>query len=133
MPKRTRKAAADRAAPYIDSPLMTQRVRHGRHVSAKIDGNFGVYRTRKRIGARGVGECNCPSEVWPCKHLRALEATWRANPESFFDLQPFIVSLTSYSKADLLRAIGEIALRAPEVLSVFGVADGVEHDDDGAA
>jgi hypothetical protein len=65
--------------------------------------------------------------------VRALEATWRANPESFFDLQPFIESLASHSKADLLRAIVEIALRAPEALSEFGVADFVERDDDGEA
>jgi SWIM zinc finger len=130
VPKRVRKIAADRAAPYIDSPLMTQRVRHGRQISARIDGNYGVYRTRKRIGARGAGTCSCPSEGWPCKHLRALEATWRANPESFFDLQPVLESLAGQSKADLIRAVGEMALRAPETLSVFGVTNLIEHDDE---
>jgi hypothetical protein len=123
VPKRVRKITADRAAQYIDSPLMTQRVRHGRCISARIDGNYGVYRTQKRIGPRRVGTCNCPSEGWPCKHLRALEVTWRANPESFFDLQLFLESLAGQSKADLLRAVGEMALRAPETLSVFGVTD----------
>jgi hypothetical protein len=130
--KRARKIAADRAAPYIDSPLMTQRVRHGRQISARVDGNYGVYRTQKRIGARGAGTCNCPSEDWPCKHLRALEATWKANPESFFDLRPFLVSLAAQSKADLIRAIGDVALQAPEALAAFGVTDFIEHDEDEA-
>ena len=89
-----------------------------------------MYRTQKRIGARGAGTCNCPSESWPCKHLRALEATWRANPQSFFNLQSFLGSLAGQSKADLLRAIGEMALRAPETLSVFGVTAFIEHDDE---
>jgi uncharacterized Zn finger protein len=108
---------------------MTLRVRLGRQISARIDGSYGVYRTQKRVGPRGSGTCNCPSEAWPCKHLRALEATWRANPTSFFDIQPFLDSLVGYSKAELVRAIGDMALRAPEALSVFGVADLIDSDD----
>lgn len=129
MPKRARKVAVDRARPYIDSLLMTQRVRLGRQISARIDGSYGVYRTQKRIGPRGPGTCNCPSEGWPCKHLRALEATWRANPTSFFDIQPFLDSLAVHSWADLVRAIGDMALRAPEGLTVFGVAGFTDSDD----
>jgi hypothetical protein len=129
VPKRARKLAVDRARPYIDSPLMTQRVRLGPQISARIDGSYGVYRTQKHTGLRGSGTCNCPSERWPCKHLRALEATWRANPTSFFDVQRFLDSLALHSKAELVRAIGDMALRAPEALAVFGVADFIDRDD----
>jgi uncharacterized Zn finger protein len=111
----------DRAAQYTDSPLMTQRLRHGREWSARIDGNYGVYRTHVRLGRATDASCSCPSEGWPCKHVRALEATWKSNPASFFDLAQVLVDLAQKSKADLLKLIGKMAIVAPESLSACGV------------
>ena len=111
----------DRAAEYIDSPLMTQRLRNGREVTARIDGNYGVYRTLMRIGRATDGSCSCPSEGWPCKHLRALEATWKTNPASFLDLSKVLDDLASKSKTDLLMLIGNMVTIAPETLTACGV------------
>jgi hypothetical protein len=66
----------DRASEYIDSPLMTQRLVHKRPISARIDGVYGVYRTTARVGRSRDASCTCPSDDWPCKHVRALRATW---------------------------------------------------------
>jgi hypothetical protein len=122
MTKRTKSITRiDRAAQYIDSPLMTQRLRHGRDLSARIDGNYGVYRTHVRLGRAEEGSCPCPSEGWPCKHVRALEVTWERNPTSFFDLTEVLDDLASKPKAVLLKLIAKMAMVAPESLSACGV------------
>jgi len=120
VPKRKRPTWAERAAPYVDSPLMTYRVVHKRNIAAIIEGNFGVYRTRKRIGAKGCGHCTCPSELFPCKHIRALEATWQRNPESFFNLQPVLQSLAKQPRDRLIQTLADLALGTPEVIEALG-------------
>jgi hypothetical protein len=110
----------DRAAEYIDSPQMIRRLRYGDVVSATIIGNYGVYRTEIRIGQPQNVQCTCPSELWPCKHTRALAATWDGHSESFLDLQAWLDSLATKSKGDLLKLIGEMALASPESLSACG-------------
>ena len=122
----------DRAAQYIDSPLMTQRLRHGRDLSARIHGNYGVYRTQLRVGRPSNGSCSCPSESWPCKHIRALAATWESNPASFFDLADILDDLASKPKTELLKLIGKMAMLAPEVLSACGVKEFEADETDGA-
>ncbi len=74
-----------------------------------------------QLGKPHESHCTCPSELWPCKHVRALEATWECSPESFFDLETLLPSLKEESKADLLAIIFDMALTAPESLSVFGI------------
>jgi hypothetical protein len=113
----------DRAAEYIDSPLMTQRLRYGRDLSARIEGNYGVYRTQARTGRRLGGHCSCPSDWWPCKHVRAVGATWERNPESFLDLNQVLKKMAAKPKADLLRLIGKMAMTAPECLTACGFRD----------
>src|SRR5437870_3504543 len=93
--KRKATLPIDRAAEYIDSPLMTQRLRYRRGLSVRIAGNYGVYRTQCRIGHRSSGTCSCPSDGWPCKHVRALEATWKVNPSSFLDLEAILGGLSA--------------------------------------
>jgi uncharacterized Zn finger protein len=102
---------------------MTQRLTHGRSLSVRIQGNHGIYRTRLRLGSRPSGDCTCPSDWSPCKHVRALEATWKANPESFLDLEAFLVGLSKKSSAELAKLIGRMALVAPESLSACGFED----------
>ena len=124
-------AEADRVAEYIDSPMMTQRLRCGRIVSARIAGHFGDYRTQVRLTRTLDGDCNCPSDIWPCKHVRALHATWKMNPDSFFDADAFLRSLDSAEKRELIETIGKIVIAFPQTLGHFGVAgfDDVEHDE----
>lgn len=112
----------DPAIEYIDSRLMTQRLRYERDVSARIDGRYGVYRTRARLTRRIDGDCTCPSDVWPCKHLRALRATWERNPSSFFDVAAFLRSLRSCEKPELIEAIGRMVVAYPSALRLLGVA-----------
>ncbi len=119
---RRSRAFEDRAAVYLDSPLMTHRVRFRRQLFARIQGNYGVYRTWVRPGSRGLDSgCTCPSDWRPCKHVHALERTWRANPRSFFDVDGFLKTLAARPKADLVKAIGRLIARAPEGLASLGV------------
>lgn len=74
--KPVRRDIQDRAAEYVDSALMTQRLRNRRQLSARVEGHYGVYRTSLQLGKPADSRCTCPSEAWPCKHLRALRLTW---------------------------------------------------------
>lgn len=122
MPKRKAPVPReDRAAEYIDSPLMTQRLRYGQQLSVCIGGNYGVYRTQLLLDRDTSGHCTCPSEEWPCKHLRALRATWSVNPDSFFDLEQFLRELATRPKPSLVTAIAQIVMARPEALGILGV------------
>lgn len=107
--KKLRRDVQDRAAEYVDSPLMTQRLRNRWQLSARIEGNYGVYRTSLRIGKLADSSCTCPSEAWPCKHIRALRLTWERNPKSFFNLVDFLEELSARSKPHLVETIGKMA------------------------
>lgn len=136
-PKRRAPTFADRADQYVDSSLMTYRVRFKQNLFARIHGNYGLYRTWVRIGSRGrESGCTCPSDWWPCKHVNALERTWRENPRSFFDVDGFLKTLAGRPKVELIDAIGKLVSRAPEGLSALGVKgfedekfDDVENED----
>jgi uncharacterized Zn finger protein len=120
----------ERIAEYVDSPLVTQRVRYGQQVSAQFAGHYGVYRTQVSQANQVEGDCTCPSESWPCKHLHALRATWKANPGSFFDLDEWLKELPKQSKENLVEAIGKMVIESPTLLRLFGIA-GFEDDQDG--
>ena len=111
----------DRAAEYVDSPLMTQRIRYGHQLLARIDGLYGIYRTEVHLGRRMDDRCTCPSELWPCKHVRALRRTWKANRGSFLNLKRFLKELSLRPKPALIAAITQMVLMSPECLTVFGV------------
>lgn len=133
MPKKKNSSTpTDKAAEYIDSPLMTQRLRYKNDLSARIAGNYGTYRTRVRIGKTINVSCTCPSDEWPCKHARALEATWERNPASFTDLQVVLDGLANHSQANLLKLIAEMAMKAPESLVAMGFEDfdADQHDEE---
>jgi hypothetical protein len=109
---------------------MTQRLRFGNCVSARIAGNCGAYRTQVTQSKELSGECTCPSDICPCKHIHALRRTWEANPASFFDLDEWLKKLANEPKATLVESIANIVIAAPEMLSVFGVPDFEVLDDD---
>jgi hypothetical protein len=130
--KRTaaRKTTAEqRIAEYVDSPMMRQRVRQGKQISARIHGNYGVYRTQVSTTKKVTGYCTCPSDWQPCKHIHALRETWAVNPKSFFDLDQWLAELFDQPKAKLIDAIAKIVMRSPECLGEFGVP-GFEEDED---
>lgn len=131
-PDAQRPARPDPADEYVDSSLMDQRLRYGKQLSARIAGRYGVYRTRARLTRRVDGDCTCPSDPWPCKHVRALLATWTCNPASFFDLGVFLKSLATRTTTELVKSIGEIAVTYPPVLGLLGV-EGFAGDDDDLA
>jgi len=130
MAKRQKPTPEQRIAEYVDSPLMTQRVRFGKEISVRISGNYGVYRTWTKLTKKENGECTCPSDWWPCKHIHALRETWNRNPQSFFDLDQFLAELFERPKAELVEAIGQIVKQSPEFLRVFGIAGFEEEDDE---
>lgn len=131
MPRRKRQTnREDPAAEYLDSALMSHRLLYKRQLSVRIDGTYGSYRTRLKLGRRLNGRCSCPSEEFPCKHVRALRGTWRANPESFFDLEPLLEQLSRRPSASLVASIAELVMNRSETLTAFGVK-GFEPDDEG--
>lgn len=128
-----RRAAAPRPDPaieYVDSSLMSHRLRDGRQLSARIDGRYGLYVTRVRLTRRLDGDCTCPSDLQPCKHVWALRATWERNPDSFFDVQAFLRSLDGYEKAQLIETIGRMVTAFPAALGALGVPGFGEQDAD---
>jgi uncharacterized Zn finger protein len=130
MATRQKPSFDQRVAEYVDSPQMTQRVRCGKVVSARIAGNYGVYRTQVSQSKKLTGECTCPSELWPCKHVHSLRATWEANPQSFFDLDAWLKRLAEEPKTSLVEAIRNMVVAEPALLSVFGVPGFEEEEED---
>ncbi len=112
--------------------MMTKRLRLGPNVSAEIAGRYGDYRTRLKLTRQLDGDCTCPSDDWPCKHVHALRATWNAHPDSFLDMEVFLRALDTREKAELIETIGRIVIAYPQTLGFFGVArfDESDHDDD---
>jgi uncharacterized Zn finger protein len=76
------------------------------------------------------GDCTCPSDACPCKHIRALRETWEMNPESFLDVDAFLRELDAREKSELIDTIGKIVVAFPQTLRLFGVAGFDETDDD---
>jgi uncharacterized Zn finger protein len=129
MAARQKPSFEQRVSAYVDSPLVTMRIVCGPDVCARFVGNFGTYRVRVSKSKRLAGECTCPSELRPCKHVHALRATWEANPRSFFDLDPWLKQLAKEPKVTLVEAIENMVVDYPELLSVFGVP-GFDIEDD---
>jgi uncharacterized Zn finger protein len=74
------------------------------------------------MASRGLDSgCTCPSDWRPCKHVTALELTWRENPKSFFDVDGFVKTLAGRPKAELIDVIGKLIARAPEGLAALGI------------
>lgn len=123
----------DRAAEYINSSLMTQRLRYKKQLSARINGRYGTYRTQVRLARAVDGECTCPSEWWPCKHVRALRSTWEKHPDSFLDLEQCLGQIATRPKARLVDMICRMVLMSPQCLVVLGVPGFEEKADEDEA
>lgn len=130
-PRGTRKGAKpDPMDEYVDSSLMTYRLKYKDQLSARVAGRYGIYRTSVRRARTVVFDCTCPSEVWPCKHARALLATWEASPHTFLDLESCLSALSGYSKVRLLDTIAQILMLSPRAFSVLGFPgfEAIDHD-----
>lgn len=133
-PRRTRKSVKpDPMDEYVDSSLMTHRLKYKDQLSARVSGRYGLYRTSVKRARTVIFDCTCPSDVWPCKHARALLATWEASPHTFLDLESCLSALSGYSKARLFDAIAQILMLSPRALSVLGLPgfEPIDDDDDG--
>lgn len=85
---------------------------------------------QRRLDAIKASCQACPSDAWPCKHVRALRATWETNPDSFLDVEAFLQGLDMCEKAELIEAIGKIVAAFPQTLGLFGLAGFDDTDDD---
>lgn len=126
-------ARSDPMDEYVDSSLMTHRLKYKDQLSARVSGRYGVYRTSVKRSRTVFFDCTCPSDVWPCKHARALLATWEISPQTFLDLESCLRALSGYPKARLLDAIAQILMLSPRGLWVLGLPgfEPIDDDDDG--
>lgn len=125
MPGRTLR---ERVAEYVDSELMTHRMKIDKMLICRIQGNFGTYQTTYDLSkGGGKTDCTCPAEYWPCKHSLALAETYEITPESFINIEEVLKEIQRKTKPELLEIIKKMIQYAPESLSVLGI-EGFETD-----
>ena len=115
---------ADRIAEYVDSSLMSRRVKVGRTACCTIRGRYGIYQTRvtlTRTNRCKDASCTCPSEWRPCKHVAALAETFLKKPESFVDADKLVDGLGKKGTKELLRLMRDMIAAAPTTLQALGV------------
>ncbi|OIO03620.1 hypothetical protein COY52_04225 [Candidatus Desantisbacteria bacterium CG_4_10_14_0_8_um_filter_48_22] len=112
---------ADRIAEYVNSPRITHRLKIGRIISCRIQGNYGDYRTQIDMKDNKKITCTCPSDYWPCKHAFALAKTYEIAPETFVDFNDVIKNLKKKTKTGLLNIIRNMILRSSESLAALGI------------
>jgi len=115
---------------------MRMRIRDGRRLVVRVDGRYGFYRTELNLAAPNASSCSCPSDEFPCKHVRALRKTWRVNPRSFLELESLLDVLSGRGRSAVLEALRTIIFAHPECLGALGIPgfglDHTEGDDDEA-
>ncbi len=132
---RYKQTFSERAAEYIDSPLMLQRIKVGRTICCVIRGRYGIYQTRATLKPNRKfkdASCTCPSEYQPCKHAVALAETFLKMPESFVDVDKLVAGLCKKSSKNLLGLIRDMITAAPASLQALGVKgfEEVREEDD---
>lgn len=122
----------DRVGEYVDSPALRKRIRSGKTLTCRIDGNYGEYATAITLGRGDKSACTCPAEERPCKHIEALRRTYRANPASFVDLDALLDGLGRRTKEEIVEVVRAMVMRAPEAVAGLGIEGVVEEagDDD---
>lgn len=126
---RYKQTFSERAAEYIDSSLMLQRLKIGAIVCLHGQGRYGIYKVSARRKANGKfknPQCTCPSDDIPCKHAVALAQTFLKKPESFYDADKMVAAKCGdKSSKELLSLIRKMIAVAPASLQALGV-DGFE-------
>ncbi len=127
MPSRTLK---ERVAKYVDSGLMTHRIKINKMLICRIEGNFGTYQTTYDLSKSGEKtDCTCPAEYWPCKHSLALAETYEVAPDTFIDTKDVLKKMQRKKKPELLEIIKKMIQCAPGSLSVLGI-EGFESNEE---
>ena len=124
---------ADRIAEYVDSPMMSRRVKIGRTACCTIRGRYGIYQTRitlTRTNRCKDASCTCPSDYWPCKHAAALAETFLKKPETFMDADKLVDGLGKKGTKEILRLMRGMIAAAPSALQALGVNGFAEEDEE---
>lgn len=116
----------DRVGEYVDSPALRKRIRAGKTITCRIDGNYGAYTTAITLGRGDQSTCTCLAEERPCKHIEALRRTYRANPASFVDLDALLDGLARRTKEEMIDIVRTMVVRAPEAVEGLGIGGAVE-------
>jgi len=125
-----RRTLRDRVAEYVDSGLMTHRIKIAKMLICRIEGNFGTYHTTYDLSKKGKKtDCTCPAEYWPCKHSLALAETYEIVPETFIDIKDVLKEIQHKKKPELLEIIKKMIQCAPESLAVLGI-EGFESNEE---
>lgn len=124
---------ADRIAEYVDSPMMSRRIKIGRTACCTIRGRYGIYQTRITLTQTNRckdASCTCPSDYWPCKHAAALAETLLKKPESFVDADKLVAGLGKKGTKELLNLMRDMIAAAPTSLQALGVKRFEEDDEE---
>lgn len=128
-PNRVREAGADemsrswedRVDEYVNSPRLRHRLKLGKLVSCTVLGNGGVYQTRAALRGNTDSECSCPYEGFPCKHVVALQQTYKAHPKTFHDVDAVLNKLRQKPADELLQDMRRMILASPSCMAGLGV------------
>ena len=112
-----------RVAEYVDSPRMLHRIKVGPIVAARIHGSLGAYKVQINTRTKRGGDCTCPSEIQPCKHVEAVRQTWKKKPGSFADIDEILAkALKGKTRPHLVQMMRSMVMANPSSLSALGVA-----------
>lgn len=122
-----------RVAEYVDSPRLACRIKVGDVILCAIAGNHGTYRTRASLRESWDASCSCPYDGGRCKHIMALEETYRKKPRSFVDVDRHLERLSKKPTQEILRLMREMVGAHPQALAALkirGFRPLPERDDD---
>lgn len=124
----------DRVAEYANSPRLQHRLKLGKVVSCTVLGNGGVYQTKAAVRGTKESECTCPYEGFPCKHIVALQQTYKGRPKTFHDVDAHLKERRKKTVDELLQDMRRMILASPSCLAGLGIpgfepADEKEEED----
>jgi len=118
-----------RAQPYVRE--FTHRLRSGLAIVGRIAGPHGSFTVSLGIdGSALTPDCSCTADAGFCKHVIALGLTYIEEPQSFYDLRTLTAQLEQASHNDLIALIIGIGTRYPQTLSLLGVEDFDDEEDE---
>ena len=122
----------DRVAEYVNSPRLYHRLKWGKVVSCTVAGNGGEYRTRAALRGIKDSECSCPYEGFPCKHIVAVQQTYKARPKTFHDVDALLKKRRRKTADELLDDMRKMIRASPSGLAGLGVPgfEAVDNTDD---
>ncbi len=110
-----------RIAEYVDSPKLACRIKVGKVISCAVAGNYGTYHTRANLKETWDASCSCPYDGGRCKHILALEETYRKKPRSFVDVDRFLQRLSRRPITEILGLMRDMMGAHPQALDVLKI------------